>query len=259
MTDTPPRIGLRIIADADQKKKEFVRQKARLRDAIVHDQQLPRAARHIGHEIADHLNWQTGDAWPSQETLAARTGYSVKTVQRATKQLDFWFTREIDGESYRYVPKFDQLAERNARQNVRRGHPTFATRTPDNRDGDTRQNVRLSSLRDPNREPDGACGQAKHSAAAHGYGGVAERQEESPIVFADYDQQITAAAASGGAPRFAFEGSEPWRAWNEYRERKGMEPLPTRQHMVGGRWRTGWDVPTLWPPGYGRAKSRRNP
>ena len=155
----PPRIGLRVVSDADQKKKEFNRQKARLRAAILHDQRLTHAEQLIGHEIADYLNYQTGDAWPSQETFAARTGYSVRTVQRATKRLEFWFTREIDGESYRYVPKFDQLAERNVRQNVRRGHPTFATRTPDNRDGDTRQNVRLSSLREPNREPTGACGQ----------------------------------------------------------------------------------------------------
>jgi Helix-turn-helix domain len=249
----PPRIGLRVVSDADQKKKEFYRQKARLRDAILHDQQLTPTARLVGYEIADHLNHKTGDAWPSQETLADRTGYSVKTVQRATKRLEFWFTRKIDGESYRYFPKFDQLAERNARQNVRRGHPTFATRTPDNRDGDTRQNVRLSSLREPNREPTGACGQVSEPPPSL-YDQDVERGMKDAIPF---DQEIAARAASGGAPRFAFEDSEPLRAWNEYRALQGFGPLPTRQHMVGGRWRIGSDVPTLWPPGYGRVKPRR--
>jgi hypothetical protein len=246
MIATQRRIGLRIVADAEPKK--FLRQKARLRDAILHDQQLTRAARHIGYEIADHLNCQTGDAWPSQETLAARTGYCVKTIERATKELDVWFTREIDGKGYRYIPKFDQLQ-----------HPTLATGTPDIGDRNTRQNVGLSSLRDPKREPDRACGRVNDLPVAQSRRGMAEREGESEslIAFADGDQAITAAAASGGAPRFAFEGSEPWRAWNEYRAQRGIGPLPTRQHMVRGRWRTGSDVPTLWPPGYGRVKPRR--
>jgi len=45
-------------------------------------------------------------------------------------------------------------------------------------------------------------------------------------------------------------------SWVEYRERNGIPgALPMRQHMVDGRWRIGWDVPTLFPPGYGRARS----
>ncbi len=256
MMATPRRTGLRIVADADQKKKEFVRQKARLRDAILHDKRLTRAARRIGYEIADHLNCQTGDAWPSQDTLADRTDYCVKTIERATKELGVWFTREIDGKSYRYVPKFDQLAEQNNQQNVGRKHPTFATGTPDICDRNTRQNVGLSSLRDPNIEPTRACGQVSATPPAPSKQTV-EREGKGAVAFVDHDQAITAAAVRGGAPRFVFEGSEPWLAWNEYRERRGLGPLPTRQHMIGGRWRTGSDVPTLWPPAYRGAKAKR--
>jgi hypothetical protein len=254
MNSSSRRTNLWIAAGADQEKKEFLRQKTRLRDAILRDEQLTRAARRIGYEIADLLNCKTGDAWPSQEYLAKRTGYSVKSVERATKKLDVWFQRNFDGKSYRYVAKFDQLAKRKNRQYVGRQHPTFATETPDICDRSTRQNVGLSSLVKPKREPSRVCGQESDLPAALSHRGMAEREGESPIAITDRDQAITAAAVSGGAPRFAFEGSEPWRAWNEYRERKGIGPLPTRQQMVGGRWRTGSDVPTLWPPGYRGAK-----
>jgi hypothetical protein len=256
MTATPSSMGLRIVAGADQKRREFARQKAQLRGAIVHDRQLTPAARLIGYEIADHLNYQTGDAWPSQKFLAIRTGYSEKTVERATKELDGWFAREIDGNGYRYVPKFDKLAKSNTRKDVGRSS-TFPKKSADIRERNIRQNVGLSSLGDPIREPGCADGDGKHSRSPRSHGRKAERNGENPIAFAGHDQEITAAATSGGAPRFVFEHSEPWRAWNEYRERMGLGPLPTRQHMVAGRWRTGWDVSTLWPPGYGRIKPRR--
>ena len=117
-------------------RKEFCRLKARLRDAILHDQRLTRSERRIGHEIADYLNFRTGDAWPSQEYLARRSDCCVKTVERATKRLagtgehdGLWFTREIDGKGYRHLPKFDRLAMLNAPQNVERRNQTFATKS----------------------------------------------------------------------------------------------------------------------------------
>jgi hypothetical protein len=249
-------------------RKTFERQKAQLRDAILHDHRLTRAEQRIGYEIADYVNYRTGDAWPSQDYLAGRTGYSIKSIERATKRLagtvesdGLWFTREIDGRAYRYVPKFNALdkprAEPDTRQNVGCRYPTFATETPDICDQNTRQNVGLSSLREPNRDPTRVCGQARDAPTSQSNQTV-ERERKGAIPFADRDQAITTAATNGGAPRFVFEGSEPWRAWLEYRERNGIPgSLPTRQHTVDGRWRTGWDVPTLWPPGYGRVKSRR--
>lgn len=248
--------------------KTFERQKAQLRDAILHDHRLTRAEQRIGYEIADFLNVRTGDAWPSQDYLAGRTGYSIKSIERATKRLagtvdtdGLWFTREIDGRAYRYVPKFDELgkprAKPDTRQNVGYRYPTFATETPDICDQNTRQNVGLSSLREPNREPTRASGQLGASPPVQSRQMV-ERKSEGAIPFADRDRAITTAATSGGAPRFVFEGSEPWRAWVDYRQRNGIPgPLPTRQHMVDGRWRTGWDVPTLWPPGYRSPRSRQ--
>jgi hypothetical protein len=159
----------RVVAD----RKEFERRKAQLRDAILHDQRLTRAEQRIGYEIADYLNFRTGDAWPSQEYLAQRTGYSVRSVERATKRLagslevdGLWFTREIDGRSYRYIPKFDQLARPDTRHDVGYRHPTSAPKIPDIGDQNTRQNVGLSSLRDSNRDPSLGCGQPRRLDSA---------------------------------------------------------------------------------------------
>jgi hypothetical protein len=249
-------------------RKEFDRLKARLRDAVLHDQRLTRAERHIGYEIADNLNFRSGDAWPSQDYLARRTGYSTKSIERATKRLagtvechGLWFTREIDGRAYRYVPRFDQLhkprEQPNTRQNVGYQRPSFATGTPDICDRNTRQDVGLSSLKYPSREPlRQDCGQLGVPPPSPSNEKTVDRSKDV-IAFTHQDEAFTVVASDNGAPRFVFEGSEPWRAWLEYRERIGIPgSLPTRQHMVNGRWRTGWDVPTLYPPGYGRVKSR---
>lgn len=246
-------------------RKTFEQQKARLRDAILHDPEATRAEQRIGYEIADHLNFRSGDAWPSQEYLAQRTGYSVKTVERATKRLagtgsdiGSWFARQFDGRGYRYVPKFERLDQANTRQNVGDQHPTSATGKPDIGDRNTRQNVGLSSLREPNREPIRASVHGSDACRSSRQEGDERERKDVVSPFAENDLQITAAAASGGAPRFVFENSAPSRAWEEYRESHGIRgPLPTTQHMVAGRWRTGWFVPTLWPPGYGRVKQRR--
>lgn len=247
----------RHYAAADQ--REFNRQKARFRDAILHDQRLTSAEQRIGYEIADCLNCQTGDAWPSQHYLARRSGYCVRTVERATKRLagadGLWFRREIDGKGYRYFPKLDQLARVDTRQNVGGRPSTSVTKTADNGDQYARQNVGLSSLRTRIREPIGVGRQIDGLAPA--LSKTVEREEKVATTVVEGDREITAQAVAGGAPRFVFEGSEPWRAWTEYRERKGISgPLPTRQHMVNGRFRTGWDAPTLWPPGYGRVRRR---
>src|SRR5208282_6161726 len=89
-------------------RKEFDRLKRKLRDAVFHDRRLSRTQQRIGYEIADYLNYNTGYAWPSQEILAQRAHCCVKTVERATAKIDgLWFTREIVGSNYRYIPKFD--------------------------------------------------------------------------------------------------------------------------------------------------------
>ena len=246
-------------------RKEFLRLKMRLRDAILHDPRLTRAEQRIGHDLADYLNFRTGDAWPSQEYLAQQSGYSVKTVERATKRLagseerdGLWFTREIDGNSYRYRPKLDQLAPLNAPQSVRLRRPTSGTKTPDIRDRDTRQNVGLSSLRDPNREPSLDAGRATLPPGEPGREGKAGQDDESSIDVPDLDSTITAAATVGGALSFVYKDSEPWWAWVDYRQRQGIPgQMPTRQHMHRGRLRTGWDAPTLWPPGYGRVRPQK--
>ena len=171
-------------------------------------------------------------------------------------------------------------------------HPTKCrVSTPDIRDQNTRQNVGLSSLRDSNKgEPTGVCGQVgdpptspqdqvvergttiapwqqsrdrwRAAAAELNASVAADKANEGTDSGAaqdaiPFDQEITAQAVCGGAPRFVFEGSKPWRAWVEYRARIGIPgQMPVRRHVVNGRWRSGWDAPTLYPPSYRGPKSR---
>lgn len=253
----------RVIAD----RKEFKRQKGRLRDAILHDTRLTPAAQRIGYELADCVNFHTGDAWPDQEYLAAQSGYCTKTVARATKRLagengepGLWFTRELDPKagtgrrpSYRYEPRFDQLdaprSEPESRQIASGDDRTLVPEIPDIRSRERGKNVRLTILKEDSiRELTRVSG--KHGAGVPSAANEGLSDEGRVLTFVK-PETITTAAASGGAPRFCFESSEPWRAWQHYRKLHGQPPFPRRQQMIGRLFRTGWDVPTLYPPGYG--------
>lgn len=48
---------------------------------------LSPAARVVIRVIADHVNADGGDAWPSQDRIAAQAGYSDRTVRRAIAEL----------------------------------------------------------------------------------------------------------------------------------------------------------------------------
>jgi hypothetical protein len=239
-------------------RKTFERLKAKLRDDILHDRSLPRAARSIGYEIADHWNFKTGYAWPPQQLLADRTGYCIRTVERAVKVLtggpNAWFRSEIDSRNYKYFPKLDRSTASDTRQNVGYPHPTFGTTTPDISYKNARQNVGLSSLREPNREPTAVCGQLARRERASSTDDQESYRDRVVATHPDQSEAITQRARRAGAPVFVFENSEPWRAWIAYREATGVPgAMPTRQCMHRGRWRTGWDAPTLYPPGYGAA------
>jgi hypothetical protein len=128
-----------------------------------------------------------------------------------------------------------------------RKHRTFCPKTPDS-------NVPQSSLRDPTTEPTPVCGQPdtpsnSDSTSDEGSG----QQQEVVVTLADQSEEITKRARRGGAPVFVYEGSEPWRAWSEHRRRCNIPgDLPKRQRQIDGRLRTGWDCPTLYPPGFKR-------
>jgi hypothetical protein len=237
-------------------RKDFARVKARLRDTILHDPRLTRAEQRIGYEIADLLSYKTNDAWPSQNYLAKRSSYNIKTVERATKRLagtseidGLWFSRKTNGRGYRYIPNFDRLSQLNSRQIVGHRNPTCAAEITDIYEQDTRQNVCLSSLIEPDRDPVAPYGQKNGSSPAQSSQTV-ERGKEDAIPFAGLDEGIAASAAADGAKCFVYEGTKPWRAWNAHRAQNGIAPMPVIEQMVDGRMRRGWFVKTLLPPGH---------
>lgn len=237
-------------ADGDASdQKEFRRKKAKFCAAIIHDQSLSPAARIVGWEIGDNLNARTGDAWPGQQYLADKLSLGVRTIRRGTAAVmeGGYFRIEMVGRSRHYVPCFEKAANLAAVDTgqIRPQHRPNATALPAKKAPlSSRENLfepTLASRKDPPHDDD-------DEADERGKEGTEQRS-----VLADRDREMTEIARNGGAPAFVFEGSKPWRAWSEYRQCNGLPgPFPTRQHMIGGRWRTGWDAPTLWPPGYGR-------
>lgn len=238
--------------DEEANRRRFAKQKALLKDAILHDRRLTPSARLIGYEIADHLNFKTGNAWPSRQRLAELTFFSVKTVERETKMLADdqcgWFQRDIDGDSYCYTPRFDRLKRPEATAEGRHSRPGG---------GDIRGvvNVALSSLDIPIITDNPGKPLVSSTTARP------EKTDDrrSVIALGDQDELITISAAAAGCPRFVYENSAPWHCWTEYRQHQGLPPLPTRQHMVDGAIRTGWDVPTVYPPGFAHRHKVRGP
>ncbi|MCJ8518491.1 DNA-binding transcriptional MocR family regulator [Pseudorhizobium tarimense] len=57
--------------------------------------------------ITTHLNGHTEEAWPSYQTLADATGKSVKTIQRAIRELEVngWFAEIASGTTGSIVPQ----------------------------------------------------------------------------------------------------------------------------------------------------------
>ena len=240
-------------------KKLFQKQKAEIRDAIVRDKRLTRTQRLIGYEIADRLNFKTGYAWPSQELIAEKSHCDERTVRRAMERLTHektgWFRHQLDGRNYCYYPRFDRLNEPpNPVDNT--GHLVHPT--PDIHSG---QNVRLSSLLEPIERENLSkpCGEpiALPPDKRKPIGRMDDRSGRI-FDFGNQDEIITTAAQAEGNRAFVFLDSQPWRLWNEYRIGQGLPPLRPRQHQMNGLLRAGADVPTLYPPGYGRHCSPRN-
>jgi DNA-binding transcriptional MocR family regulator len=54
---------------------------------VRHDAGVRHAAYRVASEIADHVNWETNEAWPSQKRLAERTGMSEGHVHASVHNL----------------------------------------------------------------------------------------------------------------------------------------------------------------------------
>jgi len=66
---------------------EFTRLKAEWQDNLVFDLRLSAFARCVGLAIATYINRGKGEAWMSQETIAARLGATKRGVQKAIDEL----------------------------------------------------------------------------------------------------------------------------------------------------------------------------
>lgn len=57
------------------------------REAITRLPDLSASARRVAHELLNHVNRETGFAWPSEARLATALGLSVRSIERAKAQL----------------------------------------------------------------------------------------------------------------------------------------------------------------------------
>ena len=69
------------------KSKDFTRARLQAADELRRDGNLSPAARLVGLEIFSYVNQASGEAFPSQATIARRLGLTDRTVRTAVKQL----------------------------------------------------------------------------------------------------------------------------------------------------------------------------
>jgi Helix-turn-helix domain len=65
----------------------FTRDKFAWLDQVLADENLPATAFRLAYVIGQHLNRQSGKAWPSQKRLGEATGLTARTVRSLTEQL----------------------------------------------------------------------------------------------------------------------------------------------------------------------------
>src|SRR5215475_8372278 len=67
--------------------KDFLRTRLQAADELRRDAKLSPAARLVGLEIFSYVNQASGEAFPSEATIARRLGITDRTVRTAVKQL----------------------------------------------------------------------------------------------------------------------------------------------------------------------------
>jgi hypothetical protein len=231
----------------------FRTNRAKLKDAILDDKRLPHTYRLIGRAIADGLNFRTGYAWPSQEFLAQKVRCGLRTVKRAVALLvddqNGWFRREVDGRNNCYFPRFERLNRGHdrgqpcppigAKDGVTSG-PLSSVENHYNENLINRPSEQTSARRQPITQPDVS---------------KADRLKDGVVAFGKQDEIITELARKEGKSYFVFQDSEPWQRWEAHLNNNDKPPMVPRRHMVKGVWRTGCDVPSLYPPGADRYDS----
>jgi hypothetical protein len=66
---------------------DFARRRFEWLDQLVADREVTAAAFALGYVVSAHINRETGEAYPTQETLAGKVGLSVRSVRSLTDLL----------------------------------------------------------------------------------------------------------------------------------------------------------------------------
>jgi len=66
---------------------DFTRQKFAWLDQVHGNHSLPRGDFHVSYALSQYFNRKSGDAWPSQETLAGVTGLKRRGLQKSLQRL----------------------------------------------------------------------------------------------------------------------------------------------------------------------------
>lgn len=102
---TPPAVT------TDDSAKTFTSRKLDWLDCLAHDPQVAPWAFEIGYCIMSHVNAKKGCAFVSDETLADKSGMSVRTVRRARSLLRDagWITWKRTSTANVYAPLFQKM------------------------------------------------------------------------------------------------------------------------------------------------------
>lgn len=91
--------------DADGKK--YIVPPPKIRRPLIGEADLTAPQKHVLRVIVEHLNFESGTAWPSQETIARFTGYTTRTVQRAINDLEALGVLTVDHSKGRLTSSYE--------------------------------------------------------------------------------------------------------------------------------------------------------
>ncbi|ODS51732.1 MAG: hypothetical protein ABS40_19715 [Agrobacterium sp. SCN 61-19] len=199
------------------------------------DKDLSDNARSVAlYIVTTHMNGHTEKAWPSYQTIADATGKSVKTIQRAIRELEAkeWFDVRRGngiGHNTEYRPSaLSILRATEAREKTDRIvtlRPGEAGQIRPIRQSDVPSEGGQICLPNPEKEkiykPN-----AREEAQSR-----SERQSAVPLVFVPATRTVQI---------------DHWRSWLRESQLPGIEELSLKT-VVGGR--SGYSLPSYWPPG----------
>lgn len=199
------------------------------------DKDLSDNARSVAlYIVATHMNGHTGKAWPSYQTIAEATGKSVKTIQRAIRELEEKEWLDVrrgngTGHNTEYRPSaLSILRASEAREKTDRIVPLRhgeGGQIPPRRQSDL--SGKGGQMCPPNPEKEKIYKPNAREAAQSRL----ERQSAVPLVFVPATRTVQI---------------DHWRSWLKESQLPDIEALSLKT-VVGGR--SGYSLPGHWPPG----------